>query len=205
MKPIAILYATREGQTRRIAEHVAATLRARSFTVSVANVHALSPTFALADYGAVILAASVHAGRHEREMVAFAKQHRTELETMNAAFLSVSMSEASAERASSSPEMRAQGAKDTREAIEAFFTETGWHPAQVKPIAGALLYREYGFLKRVLMRMIVKKKGGDIDTSRDYEYTDWDALDRFVGELADRLEPINVLESPASRSATSSG
>jgi len=196
MKPIAILYATREGQTRRIAEHVAATLRARNITACVAEVRSLAPTFALGDYAGLILAASIHAGRHEREMVAFVKQHRAELEGTNAAFLSVSLSEAGAERASSPPEIRAQSAKETREAIEAFFTETGWHPAQVKPIAGALLYREYGLLKRVLMRMIVKKKGGDIDTSRDYEYTDWDALDRFVGELADRLEPISVLASP---------
>ncbi len=38
MKPICILYATREGQTQRIAEHVAAELRVRGFTVAVTNV-----------------------------------------------------------------------------------------------------------------------------------------------------------------------
>jgi menaquinone-dependent protoporphyrinogen oxidase len=46
------------------------------------------------------------------------------------------------------------------------------HPAKVHPVAGALLYRQYGFLTRFVLRMISKQKGGDTDTSRDYEYTD---------------------------------
>jgi menaquinone-dependent protoporphyrinogen oxidase len=35
------------------------------------------------------------------------------------------------------------------------------------------------------MRRIVRKAGGDTDTSRDFEYTDWDDLRTFVNEFAD--------------------
>ncbi len=110
MKRVLLLYATREGQTRRIAEHVAATLRARDVSVDVENVKDLPAGFAFGGYSAAILAASVHLGRHEREMVAFVKQHRAELESLPTAFLSVSMAEAGAENTSSAPEARAERA-----------------------------------------------------------------------------------------------
>ena len=43
-------------------------------------------------------------------------------------------------------------------------------------VAGALPYTRYGWIKRMMMRRIVAKAGGDTDTSRDYEYTDWNDL-----------------------------
>lgn len=187
MKPIAILFATREGQTRRIAEHVAATLRARGLETVVYDLGSLPPAFALRDHAAALLAASVHVGHHEREMVDFVRMHRTELESLPTAFLSVSLAEAGAERSSSTPEQKEQAAKAVREVIDAFFAETQWHPARVRPVAGALLYTQYGFLTRFMLRMIAKRSGGDTDTSRDYEYTDWEALDRFVGEMAEQV------------------
>jgi menaquinone-dependent protoporphyrinogen oxidase len=42
--------------------------------------------------------------------------------------------------------------------------------------------------KRLLMRMIVGHAGGDTDTTRDYEYTDWDAVERFTDAFAQRLK-----------------
>ena len=40
------------------------------------------------------------------------------------------------------------------------------------------------------MRLIAKREGAATDTSRDYEYTDWAALDRFVNELVDTIPGI---------------
>ena len=37
------------------------------------------------------------------------------------------------------------------------------------------------------MRRIAKKAGAETDTSRDYEYTDWVALDRFVEEFGEEI------------------
>lgn len=39
------------------------------------------------------------------------------------------------------------------------------------------------------MKLIAKSEGTSTDTSHDHEYTDWAALDRFVGELLDAIEP----------------
>jgi menaquinone-dependent protoporphyrinogen oxidase len=53
------------------------------------------------------------------------------------------------------------------------------------PVAGALPYTRYNFLVRFLMKRIARKAGGPTDTSRDYDFTDWAALDRFAAAFAD--------------------
>ena len=71
--------------------------------------------------------------------------------------------------------------------LKRFFDETGWRPTVVMPVAGALSYSHYNFLVRFVMKQIAKKEGSGTDTSRDYEYTDWDALDAFVKEFAQKI------------------
>src|SRR6185436_9515171 len=63
MKLILVLHATREGYTRQIAEHVAATLRARGLGAAVHNVAEIQEPFDLEGAEAAILMASLHAGR----------------------------------------------------------------------------------------------------------------------------------------------
>jgi menaquinone-dependent protoporphyrinogen oxidase len=64
-------------------------------------------------------------------------------------------------------------------------------------VAGALLYTQYGLLKRFIMKLIVKRQGGSTDTSVDHEYTDWAALQRFVDEfMTSAVEPLATTSSP---------
>lgn len=183
MKPVAILYATREGHTRRIAEHVAAAMRARGLPADVLEVVAESGLFSPERHAAVVLAASVHGGVHEPEMVSFVRRHRDELENLPSAFLSVSLTEATAEDEARPPDARREAGDDVRAMLETFFKSTGWHPGWAKPVAGALPYSRYGALKRFVMKQIVRRSGGPTDTSRDYEFTDWASLDRFIDEF----------------------
>jgi menaquinone-dependent protoporphyrinogen oxidase len=57
---------------------------------------------------------------------------------------------------------------------------TGWRADKELNAAGALKYLEYDFLRRWAMRYISGKEGGPTDTSKDYEMTDWEALEKFV-------------------------
>ena len=182
----AIFFATREGHTRRIAERLAAGLRARGVAVDVFDVHpavmAREP-IDWATYAIACVAASVHAGHHEREMIDFAKRHRAALERIPAAFISVTLSEAGVENPARPAVERERAAADVRRMIDVFVTETGWRPQRTLPVAGALAYSKYNFLIRFVMKRIARKAGAPTDTSRDYEFTDWPALDRFAGEL----------------------
>jgi menaquinone-dependent protoporphyrinogen oxidase len=180
---IAIFYATREGHTLRIAGHIAADLLRRGFDVDVNCVREPIP-FSLLKYSAAILAASVHGGRHEREMVQFVRDHRAELDRMTTAFLSVTLSEAGVEKRDASAEQRAKFEEDVEKMLGTFFSDTNWLPTFTRPVAGALLYSRYNFLVRLVMKAIARRAGADTDTSHDYDYTNWEDLDRFVGEFA---------------------
>jgi menaquinone-dependent protoporphyrinogen oxidase len=156
----------------------------QSLTFSAARAQ---PAVKLGQYAAAVVASSVHAGRHESEMVRFVKEHIADLENLPSAFLSVTLSEAGAERPDATPEAHAKFVADVQKVISRFFEDTGWHPKRVKLVAGALLYTKYNFLVRFVMKRIAKAAGASTDTSRDYEYTDWVGLDQFVAELADGI------------------
>jgi menaquinone-dependent protoporphyrinogen oxidase len=179
-KPIGVFYATREGHTARIAEHIASKLRSRGLHVRVHNVQKSSNSVRLKDYGAAILAASVHAGQHEREIAEFVRTHLIQLQDLPSAFLSVTLSEAGAERPDATPEEHARFTDDVEKVIDQFCKETQWRPKWIKPVAGALLYTKYNILTRFLMKRIAREAGAETDTSRDYVYTDWAVLDRFI-------------------------
>jgi menaquinone-dependent protoporphyrinogen IX oxidase len=53
------------------------------------------------------VAASVHTGKHESEMVAFIERHRGEVDALPTSFLSVSLTAAAAEDATHAPTARA--------------------------------------------------------------------------------------------------
>jgi menaquinone-dependent protoporphyrinogen oxidase len=184
MKPILILYATREGHTRRVADRVAATLHTCGHDAVIHNASAIPEPFDLDAYAAVVLAASVHGGKHEPELTAFVKRHRAALEGLPTAFLSVSLSEAGAEDMSAPAEKRGQAAANVQSSLDAFIADTGFRPERMLPIAGALLYTQYGWFLRFVMKRIAKSMGASTDTSRDHEFTDWSALDRFVEKFA---------------------
>jgi menaquinone-dependent protoporphyrinogen oxidase len=178
----AIFFATREGHTRKIADRLAADLRALDvdtdlFDVSVTDVVDWSK------YAVACVAASVHLGHHELEMIDFVTRHRTQLERLSAPFISVTLSEAGAEDPKRTAAEREQAAADVQKMIDVFVTDTGWRPDRVLPVAGALAYTKYNFLVRFIMKRIARKAGAPTDTSRDYEFTDWPGLDRFAGEL----------------------
>jgi len=187
MKPIAVLYATRNGHTRRIADHIASELHERGFDAQAKNVGSEAARIDPGDYSGAILASSVHYGQHQHEMINFVKTRRSELDRIPTAFISVTLSEAGVERPESGPQERARFASDTQRVIDKFFEETEWRPVRVKAVAGALLYTKYNLLLRFVMKHIAKNAHADTDTTRDHEYTDWLALDHFVNEFAHEL------------------
>jgi menaquinone-dependent protoporphyrinogen oxidase len=188
MKFIGVIYATREGHTAKIAARIASGLHALGFAASLYEVKEDGPAIDLQQCDAAVIAASVHAGKHESELVQFVRKHIARLEAIPSAFVSVTLSEAGVERENATEQERARFSADVHQVIDRFLQDTGWHPKRIKPVAGAILYTKYNFLLRFVMKRIAKKAGGDTDTSRDYDYTDWANLDDFVKEFAIELE-----------------
>lgn len=186
MNPILVIYATRQGYTRRIAEHVAATLAAQHLAPDVVDARHIPSGFST-NYSAAIVCASVHLGKHESEIIRFVKGHLQDLEHIPTAFFSVSLSEAGAEDCAAPPARREQAQSDVKNMIDTFLADTGWYPSQVKAVAGALMYLEYNFAVRFMMKRIARHEGKPTDTSRNYEFTDWAGLDESVKELVQSI------------------
>jgi menaquinone-dependent protoporphyrinogen oxidase len=123
----------------------------------------------------VLAGASIHAGHHQRELLDWAERHRTGLAQLPAAFFSVCLT-----AADDTDESR----EATRGYLDNFVERTGWTPSRSTTFAGALQYREYDFVTRLMMRLLMRHMQHRTDASRDYDYTDWDAVDRWAREFA---------------------
>jgi menaquinone-dependent protoporphyrinogen oxidase len=195
MKPALIVYATREGHTRHISAHIAQRLADQNRPFVLVDADHTTEALNLARFSVVILAASLHAGKHEREMVRFVRTHLSGLQHMETLFLSVSLSETTVENLAAPPEERAEAKSDVQQAIDEFLQETCWHPTQIAAVAGALLFSRYNFVLRFLLKRIAKKAGVPADTSRDYEFTDWHRLDQLIDHFVfplPRYEPAEA-------------
>jgi len=76
--------------------------------------------------------------------------------------------------------------------VQRFLDKCGWRPTTHRLIAGAVLYTRYSWLKKWMMKRIVAKAGGGTDTTRDYEYTDWNDLRAFAREFLN-VVPVGEL------------
>jgi menaquinone-dependent protoporphyrinogen oxidase len=175
---VPVFYATREGHTRKIAEYLASELCARGVDSAAVDIASLEArTVDWASVRGVVLGSSIHIGKHEREAVAFAREHRAQLNERPSAFFSVSLSAGSSNPA----EVRA-----AETLAQTFIQDADWHADDVVCFAGCLAYTKYGFLKRLMLRQIAKKEGASTDTSRDHEYTDWSKVQQLAGLVAAR-------------------
>lgn len=185
---LLLLYATREGQTEKIAERIAELLRARGHVVELRDAAHLPRGFLFAGFDGVILGAPVHYGRHAPELGAFVTSHRDELREIPSALFSVSLVAASA-----SPDER----REAQEYVEELQRRTGWRPGLVGLFPGALRYSRYRLPTRLVMRWISRRRGKPTDTSRDYEYTRWDSVERFAEAFLERLPRAAERPPPA--------
>lgn len=171
MAKFLILYATVEGHTARVAARIAQHLRERGHAVELHRAETARAGLDLAGFDAVIVGASVHYGRHPAHLRKWVRRHRADLAALPGAFFSVSLSARTKPPAA-------------QRYLRNFLRRAGWQPRQTATFAGALPYGKYATWKRLLMIAFVGFAGGDTDTSRDYEYTDWEAVDRFADGFA---------------------
>jgi len=178
MARIVVVFGTTDGQTEKIARHVAEVLRSEQHAVELFDTRAPLPSAPLEGAQAVVMAGSVRMGKFQRPLVAFAREHRDVLSKVPTAFLAVCLS-----AARQTPAAR----REVQKTIARFIDETRVAPGSILPVAGALLYTEYTFFTKLALLLISKMAGGDTDTSRDYEYTDWNAVSDFARSFAHKL------------------
>lgn len=170
---VLILYGTSEGHTRKIATFVGDHLTRRGHVVTTADVLRPPAALRLVDFDALIIAARVHAGVYQNQLVHLVESNRRRLAAMPTAFLSVSMSAANLQPGDRE---RAQSYTD------GFIRRTKWQPRMVVHVAGARLYTRHGAITRWILGLVDRKA---FDTAKDHVWTDWDGLAQFADDFAE--------------------
>ena len=187
MTHILIVYGTTDGHTRKIVQVLAEDLRAQRCCVDILDAGGPLRRLSPEAHDGVIVAASVHIGDYQRSVARWVRAHAPMLNTMPTAFLSVCLAVLEKDPAAH---------REVARIMNRFLTRHGWRPMITKLVAGALPYTRYGWLKRRMMKRIAAKAGGDTDTTRDFEYTDWNDLRDFARgfEQLTRRQPALVGE-----------
>ena len=171
---ILLVYGTTEGHTRDLCEAMAVALKGDGHDVTLCDTAAKEDMPEPRNYDATILAASLHIGRYQAPLVAFARTHQEVLNAQPSAFVSVSLA-----AAGENPD----DWEGLEQCVARFLNETAWKPKAIHHAAGAIRYSHYDFFKRLALKYIASRHGMKTVTSRDYDLTDYDALKKFAAEF----------------------
>ena len=186
MSHVLVLYGTTDGHTRKVADALRDTLEDEGCRVEVVDAAGAKFGVLPEEYAGVIVAASIHIGEYQRSVRRWVHAHAAALNARPGAFLSVCLAVM---------ERRPQARAEAEQIMQKFLDHSGWRPAASKLVAGAVPFTRYGWFKRMIMKRIVVQAGGQADTSRDYEYTDWDDLRAFARDFVRRHELAVILST----------
>lgn len=165
---ILIAYASIDGQTGKIAHHLAHLLRKSGHELSLVDVGDRAAEVSYQGVSRVILAAPVHERRHPKAFEVYLSADREALDRHRTLMISVSLKAAFSK---------------TREEAQDFLEEmklrTGLEPDAELLVAGAVHPQAYDYYADQILRHVVLR-GQTIDPHTEHEFTDWDALDRDV-------------------------
>ncbi|MCM5558329.1 menaquinone-dependent protoporphyrinogen IX dehydrogenase [Pleomorphomonas sp. JP5] len=171
---IALYYASHDGQTRKIADRLAAHLGARDIDASTTDLSTSPIPTIDTEADLVLLASAIRYGFHLPAARRFLGRLRTEVPDGRIAVVSVNLTARKPGR------QTAEGNVYLRNWLK----RTGLRPAFAAAVAGKLDYPAYRWFDRTMMRAIMTISGGPTDPSTVIEYTDWAAVESLAAELA---------------------
>jgi menaquinone-dependent protoporphyrinogen oxidase len=164
-----IVYASIEGHTRKIAEHLEAKLGDLGHEVSSFNAMDRTAEVSVLPFDRIILAGSVHERMHPKPFEVFLSGNAEQLSQKPTLLISVSMSAAFPE-----------GADEAAEYVEELSMRSGLTPNDTLCVGGAIKLGKYDYYAMQVLRHVVLRNRNFDPKETDHEFTDWDALDAHV-------------------------
>ncbi|HIF9110310.1 menaquinone-dependent protoporphyrinogen IX dehydrogenase [Photobacterium damselae] len=171
-KKLLMLYSSREGQTLKILHYIEKEL-GDGFQCEVRDLHA-QPNVNWPEYDQIIIGASIRYGHFNKLLYQFIERNQVELKRAGASFICVNLT------------ARKEG-KDTPQGsayVRKFLQKSPWQPEQIAVFAGALRYPRYRWFDRLMIQLIMKITGGETDTTKEVEYTNWQKVSEFASGIA---------------------
>jgi len=164
------LYSSREGQTKKILNVIKGEFA--EFECEVVDLHTLHHELDFSQYERVLIGASIRYGHLNKKLYQFIEHNLGQLEQSKVAFFCVNLTARKEDQGKDTPEGSAY--------IRTFLKKSPWQPKLIGVFAGALYYPRYGFFDKMMIKLIMTLTGGETDTNKEVEYTNWEKVSLFA-------------------------
>ncbi|MGZ3773640.1 MAG: menaquinone-dependent protoporphyrinogen IX dehydrogenase [Pseudobdellovibrionaceae bacterium] len=178
MARILVVYESKYGQTEKISKFIVERLKAKGHSVDLVNL-AQNQFVQPEMYDGVIAGAGIYRRRYPSGLYKWAKTYSQSLNKKVTALFSVCLA------VLQTKEERIE--RDVKNIEKKLLMRTSWNPKTRRVFAGALSYTKYNWFIKIVMKGIAKAAGGDTDTSKDFEYTNWNEVTQFTDNFVNLL------------------
>ena len=161
------IYSTSNGQSLKICNAI--NKNKESLIIDIDKIK----TVELNKFDQIIIGASVKYGDHNKKIYDFIKNYKILLETKKTGFFSVNATARKSEK--NKPE--------TNPYVIKFLKKTNWTPDNIGVFAGKIDFPNYNFLEKYIIKVIMWITNGPTDTSKTFEFTDWEDVKKFSDKI----------------------
>jgi len=130
-------------------------------------------TTKLDNFDQIVIGASVKYGDHNKKVYEFVKKNRVLLEKKKTVFFSVNATARKSEK----------NKPKTNPYIIKFLKKTNWTPDHIGVFAGMIDFPNYNFIEKYIIKLIMWITNGPTDTSKTFEFTNWEDVKKFSEEI----------------------
>ena len=171
MSNTLIVYSSVDGHTKKICDKIEMTIADSDRVETVSIDDACNKDLDI--YDKIIIGASIRYGNYRPSLFQFITDNKKILESKMSAFFSVNIVARKPEKSSS----------DTNPYMKKFLKKSSWEPNYLGVFAGRLDFPNYKFTDKYIIKFIMWMTKGPTDTTKTYEFTDWEAVDAFAKKL----------------------
>ena len=171
MEKVLLLHSSTDGQTIKILRYIEEQL-SESCQCELKDLNLL-PKLDFDSYDRVLIGASIRYGHLNKKLYEFIGQNQAALEQHKAGFFCVNLT----------ARKEGKNTPETSVYIKTFLRKSPWQPKLQAVFAGALRYPKYRWFDRMMIQFIMRLTGGETDTTKEVEYTDWGKVSQFARQF----------------------
>jgi menaquinone-dependent protoporphyrinogen oxidase len=176
MMNIALLYASHDGQTRRIADYLAFRMEAEGADVYPCDLGKnVYDRYNRPDPEVVVLLAPVRYGFHLKPVDGFIRQHKAFLKQRRFVLVSVNLTARKPDK----------DLPETNPYLMKWIKRHGLNPDRVAVFAGKLDYARYRWWEKLAIRLIMWMTGGPTDLTACVDYTQWEKVKALATQISE--------------------
>ncbi|MCQ1061302.1 menaquinone-dependent protoporphyrinogen IX dehydrogenase [Photobacterium sp. ZSDE20] len=168
MEKVLLLHSSSDGQTVKILKYIEKNL-GEGCACELVDLNTIT-SVNFADYSRVLIGASIRYGHLNKKLYKFIENNLLALKQAKVGFFCVNLT----------ARKEGKNTPETSVYMKTFLRRSPWQPELQAVFAGALRYPRYGWLDRMMIQFIMRITGGETDTSKEVEYTDWQKVEAFA-------------------------